>query len=63
MIIRNGEIHTDAQGRPFVKPELADYPDSGAWLRAMWKYQDQIIDCSNAAFDEAWRKALKASPH
>lgn len=59
MIIRNDTIYTDAQGRPFVKPVLADYPSTTAWLRAVWRWQDQITDCSNEAFDAAWRKALK----
>lgn len=54
-------ILTDGDGRPFVKPERADYPDTLSFLSAMWRYRDAVTDCANKAFDEQFRKSLKSS--
>lgn len=52
-------ILTDANGRPFDKP---DPPETNApieatiaYLRAMAAYNDAVADCANGAFAEAFR--------
>lgn len=49
-------ILTDERGIPFVKPERADYADTGEFLRAFYAYKDAIRECANRSFDKEFRK-------
>lgn len=56
-------ILTDANGRPFEKPEP---PSKGctidetiAYLRACHAYQDAIADCASRGFATAFTKGLR----
>lgn len=53
------DILTDGNGRPFVKPEPADYADAVSYLRAMWAYRDAVTDCANKAFDAQLVKSMR----
>ncbi len=59
MLLSAGEIYTDAKGRPIPRPERADYPDAMDYWRAVWAWKDRIAALSHAAFDDAFRKALR----
>lgn len=49
---------TRANGTPYVKPEPADFPDTGAYLRAFHAYRDEICDDGNRSFDASFRNYL-----
>jgi hypothetical protein len=53
-------ILTDSNGRPFVKPEAADYASAVDFIRAFHAYRDAVADASNKAFDAQFRKSLRA---
>lgn len=57
-------ILTDAQGRPFERPESpganATLEQRLAYLRAVWAFNDAVSDCANTAFSKALGKALKS---
>lgn len=57
-------IYTDASGRPIPKPGPlppgAAFATWQTWVRAQRAYRDAITDVGNAAFDQAFRKAVKA---
>lgn len=53
-------ILTDANGRPFDKPDQNDYESHKDYLQALWSYKDQVADCANRAFDRAFRSAMKS---
>lgn len=56
-------ILTDANGRPFERPEAppkgAPIKETIAWIRAVHAYNDTITDAGNRAFDEQFRKSLQ----
>lgn len=52
-------ILTDANGKPFQKPQRADYSDTVDYIRAVHVYNDAVSACANDAFDKAFSKGLK----
>ncbi len=52
-------IHTDGNGRPFERPDPATMPKI-AYVRAVHTYNDAVTDWANRAFDQGFRRALKA---
>lgn len=56
-------ILTDGNGRPFDRPKRSEFKPGSkgtqAFLKAFHAYKDQVSDCANFAFDQAFRKALK----
>lgn len=56
-------ILTDANGRPFERPEAppegAPIEETIAWIRAVHAYNDAVTDAGNRAFDEQFRKSLR----
>lgn len=55
----NDTILTDDRGRPFVKPDPADYANAVDFMRAYHAYRDAVSDAANRAFDEGFRKAMR----
>jgi hypothetical protein len=63
MILDPHTIYTDADGKPFERPECPgpDAPPAEftAWLRADAEYRQAIRNAANHAFDKAFRKAVR----
>lgn len=53
-------ILTNAEGRPFLKPERAGYPTLVDYVRAVHEFNDRVTADANSAFDRQWIKALNA---
>lgn len=52
-------ILTDEQGRPIPKPAREDYPDTIAWMRAIWAYNDRVTAEANRGFLKGLAASLK----
>lgn len=56
-------IHTRGDGTPIERPESpgsgASRTEKWAFIRAVHKYNDQVYDLGNAAFDKAFREGLR----
>jgi len=56
-------ILTDANGKPFEKPEApakdAPIEEKIAWLRAMATYNNNVTNAANRAFAEQFNKSLR----
>jgi hypothetical protein len=53
-------IITDGNGRPFPKPDPADFATVTEFVRAIHAYNDRVTQAANRAFEDAFAKALKA---
>lgn len=53
-------ILTDEKGRPFQRPQRADFADVTSYLRAVWAFHDAIANESSAAFAGAFRRAVRS---
>ncbi len=56
-------ILTDSRGRPFqrpVPPRSSATMSKIAYVRAVHTYNDAVTDWANRAFDQGFRRALKA---
>lgn len=52
---------TPIEGNPGPVPQDADIETKIAWMRARSAFRDKVTDVANRAFDQEFRKALKAS--
>lgn len=55
-------ILTNANGVPFDRPKLDDYPRTPKgrqqWLRAIQDFNDRVTECANRAFSEQLKESL-----
>lgn len=52
-------IITDARGRPIDKPVRSDFASDVEFIRAFHAWRDKVTATANAAFDDAFRKAMR----
>lgn len=51
-------ILTDEDGRPLPRPAREDYPDTIAWMRAVWAWKDSVASIANEAFAKGFRSGI-----
>ena len=51
-------ILTDAKGKPFAKPQRADFDNDVDFMRARNAWRDAITKLANDAFTETFRAAI-----
>lgn len=53
-------IYTDENGKPFERPIREPSEDLTSYIRRCHEFDDAVRSCANKAFDDQFRKSLKA---